>query len=84
MIVLETSRLHLAHLDDPDAAFMLALLNSPGWLRNIGDRGVKSLSAAKAYIKKCAASYEQNHRGTKYYPLLYDIGNQSINIPGEG
>ena len=38
MIVLETDRLRLAHLDDTDAAFMLALLNTPAWLRYIGDR----------------------------------------------
>jgi RimJ/RimL family protein N-acetyltransferase len=34
-----------------DAPFILELLNSPGWLANIGDRNVKDLLAAESYIK---------------------------------
>ena len=34
-----------------DAAFMLGLLNDPSWLRFIGDRGVKTLADAQAYIE---------------------------------
>lgn len=33
-----------------DAAFMLGLLNDPSWLHFIGDRGVKTLADAQAYI----------------------------------
>jgi RimJ/RimL family protein N-acetyltransferase len=33
-----------------DAAFMLELLNDPSWLRFIGDRGVRTLDDASAYI----------------------------------
>ncbi len=34
-----------------DAAFMLGLLNDPSWLRFIGDRGVRTLEDAQAYIE---------------------------------
>lgn len=33
-----------------DAEFMLQLLNEPSWLRFIGDRGVRTLDDARAYI----------------------------------
>lgn len=50
MTVLETGRLSLRHLADDDAAFILELVNDPDWLRFIGDRGVRSLDDARAYI----------------------------------
>lgn len=50
MIVLETGRLTLRHLCMEDAAFILRLLNDPGWLRFIGDRGVRTLADARKYI----------------------------------
>lgn len=50
MIVLQTERLQLAHLNDADAPFILELLNDPDWLLHIGDRGVRNLDDARAYI----------------------------------
>lgn len=47
-----TSRLALRQLDpDSDAEFILELVNTPGWLRHIGDRGIRSLDDAKAYLR---------------------------------
>lgn len=51
MSVLTTTRLTLAPLAPDDAAFMLELLNDPAWLRFIGDRGVRSVDQARAYIE---------------------------------
>lgn len=50
MNVLETERLILRWLSAEDAAFMLELVNDPGWLRFIGDRGVHTLEDARDYI----------------------------------
>ncbi|AKU92580.1 GNAT family N-acetyltransferase [Vulgatibacter incomptus] len=50
-IVLETPRLVLRHLEERDAAFILGLLNDPDWLRFIGDRGVRTLDGARAYLR---------------------------------
>lgn len=48
--VLDTERLVLRRLNERDAAFMLELLNEPGWLRFIGDKGVRTLEGARHYI----------------------------------
>jgi [ribosomal protein S5]-alanine N-acetyltransferase len=64
MTVLETDRLRLRHLSSADAPFMLELLNDPDFIRNIGDRGVRTLDQARQYIQAGpAASYEQHGFG---------------------
>jgi RimJ/RimL family protein N-acetyltransferase len=50
MRVLETERLALRWLEAADAPFVLALVNDPDWLRYIGDRGIRSIEAARDYI----------------------------------
>jgi ribosomal-protein-alanine N-acetyltransferase len=49
--VLCSARLRLDRLQAADAAFIHALVNSEGWLRFIGDRGVRSLADAEAFIE---------------------------------
>lgn len=56
----ETSRLILRQLTAEDAAFIFELVNDPDWLRYIGDRGVRTLDDARAYILRGpVASYER-------------------------
>ena len=52
MRVIETDRLILRWISADDAPFILELLNDPGWLRFIGDRGVRTIDAAREYILK--------------------------------
>ena len=63
--VCETPRLRLRSLDaERDAPFILALVNEPSWLENIGDRGVRSLDDARAYVTNGPlASYAQHGFG---------------------
>jgi ribosomal-protein-alanine N-acetyltransferase len=64
MIVCETVRLRLRHLADADAAFVLELLNEPDFIRNIGDREVRTLDDARRYIQHGpVASYSQHGFG---------------------
>ena len=49
--VLETGRLTLRLLVTDDAPFILQLVNDPDWLRYIGDKGVRNLDDARAYIE---------------------------------
>lgn len=49
-MITQTPRLTLELLKLDDAPFILELLNSPGWLQYIGDRGVKTLEDAEKYI----------------------------------
>ena len=50
MIVIETPRLILRRLTLDDAPFILELVNDPDWLRHIGDKNVRSLDDARAYL----------------------------------
>jgi RimJ/RimL family protein N-acetyltransferase len=49
---LRSERLVLTGVVSEDAAFILGLLNDPGWIANIGDRGVRNLEDARAYIEE--------------------------------
>jgi RimJ/RimL family protein N-acetyltransferase len=48
--VLETERLNLRQIAAGDAEFILELLNEPSFLRNIGDKGVRTVDDARQYI----------------------------------
>ena len=50
MTTLRTDRLVLTPVTAADAAFVLELLNDPGWIANIGDRNVHTEDEARAYI----------------------------------
>jgi RimJ/RimL family protein N-acetyltransferase len=57
---LETDRLRLRRLSIDDAEFVLRLLNEPSFIQNIGDRGVRTIEDARAYILRGPiASYEK-------------------------
>jgi RimJ/RimL family protein N-acetyltransferase len=58
--VLETERLYLRRLSIEDAEFILELLNEPSFVRNIGDKGVRTKTDAVRYIQTGPIkSYEQ-------------------------
>jgi RimJ/RimL family protein N-acetyltransferase len=60
MKVLETERLALRRVTVEDSEFILELLNDPAWLRFIGDKGVRTIDAARDYIlKTLVAMYER-------------------------
>ena len=81
MQIIETERLLLRHITTDDAPFMLALLNDPSWIQFIGDRGVRTLGAARDYIlERMVKSYEQNGFGL-YLTEIKD-NNMPIGICG--
>ncbi len=51
MIIAETGRLILSKIAVDDAAFILELMNTPGWIKYIGDRNIKTVEQAATYIK---------------------------------
>jgi RimJ/RimL family protein N-acetyltransferase len=51
-IVLETDRLVLRQVIPADDEFLLVLMNEPAFHQNIGDRGIRTLADARAYIEK--------------------------------
>ena len=81
MIVIETDRLSLRHLTENDAEFVLELLNEPSFLHHIGDRGVRTLEAARRYILEVPiASYEEN--GFGLYLVELDSTGEPLGICG--
>jgi RimJ/RimL family protein N-acetyltransferase len=50
MSIIQTARLSLRELSFGDAGFILELLNEPSFIRNIGDKGVRTLADARDYI----------------------------------
>lgn len=76
MIVLETARLILRHLNTGDAPFILALLNEPSFLRYIGDKKVRNLDDARQYILNGpVAMYEKHGLG------LYQVELKDTHTP---
>lgn len=64
MTVLQTERLILRYLQQTDAPFMVQLLNDPSWIKYIGDRGVRTIEQAEAYLQAGPmASYAQHGFG---------------------
>lgn len=50
MLIIQTERLHLRTVSPDDAPFYLELVNDPSWIRFIGDRGIRTVDAARAAI----------------------------------
>ncbi|WP_430408990.1 GNAT family N-acetyltransferase [Kordia sp.] len=62
--IFETERLMLREFTQKDAAFVLQLVNSPSWLKFIGDRNITTIEVATQYIKNnLMLSYEINYFG---------------------
>lgn len=69
MVIAETKRLILSKITTEDAPFILELMNSPGWLKYIGDRNIKTVLEATDYIKKNQLKCYKDY-GFGYYKLL--------------
>jgi ribosomal-protein-alanine N-acetyltransferase len=52
LIELLTNRLVINELTESDADFILRLVNSPTWIENIGDRGLRTIPDAIEFIKE--------------------------------
>jgi RimJ/RimL family protein N-acetyltransferase len=62
--IFETERLILREFNIHDSKFIIELLNSPGWLKFIGDRNIKTEEDARVYLQNGPLkSYEINGYG---------------------
>jgi RimJ/RimL family protein N-acetyltransferase len=79
--ILETERLLLRQFTTDDAQFIFELLNEPSWIQNIGDRNIRTMEDAPAYIVNGPrASYEKNGFGL-WLIVLKETG-ESIGMCG--
>ena len=81
MTILETERLILRQLTTNDAEFILELVNEPSFIQNIGDRHVRTLEDACAYIiNGPVKSYEKN--GFGLWAIVLKESNEEIGMCG--
>lgn len=81
MEVIRTRRLVLRRLTESDAAFILELVNDPDWLLHIGDRGVRSLEDARAYLLRGPIAMYGRH-GFGLFRVELREGGEPIGICG--
>ncbi len=75
--ILETQRLILRQFTTEDAPFIIQLVNSPGWLKYIGDRNIKSAEQAESYLQKGPMkSYQLNGFGLS----LVELKKEKISV----
>lgn len=68
-IVVETERLILRKFTLQDAPFVLKLVNTPTWLRFIGDRNVHSIEDAERYLLNGSLKSYREH-GFGFYAVI--------------
>ncbi len=72
-LAIETSRLGIRWLGVRDAAFILRLVNDTDWLRFIGDKKIRDLDDARAYLESGPMQmYDENGFGLNRIGLLDD------------
>lgn len=80
-VVLTTERLSLRKMVSEDAGFMLALLNSRGFIEGIGDRGVRTPDEAADYIRdRVLQSY--SYHGFGMWAVVRRSDGNTIGIAG--
>ena len=79
--VIECERLSLSELGPDDAPFILELLNEAGFLRFIGDKGVRTRADAREYILQGPVDSYRRFGFGLYLATLHD-GGAPIGICG--
>lgn len=81
MITITTDRLEITEFSVYDTNFIIELLNSPGWLRYIGDRGVHDTDSAVAYLMN-GPMKSYNERGYGLWLVKLRDTNEPIGMCG--
>lgn len=81
MNVMSTDRLLINRITLDDAGFILKLMNDKDWIKNIGDRGIRTIEEAEEYIRtRFLKTYDEV--GFGFYSLILKNTHQSIGIAG--
>ncbi len=76
-----TERLRISEFTFADAGFIVRLLNTEGWLKNIGDRGVRNTEDAENYLSNGPMkTYET--QGFGFYKVSLFEGGEDIGMCG--
>lgn len=81
MTILRTDRLLINKITLDDAAFILKLMNDKDWIKNIGDRGIRTIEDAEEYIRtRFLKTYTESDLG--FYGLVLKNSRQIIGVAG--
>ena len=69
-----TDRLILHKLSLEETGFIFELLNTPGWIKFIGDRNINNIAAAITYINKITSNQDVQYWTVKIKEDLTPIG----------
>lgn len=81
MEILQSERLAFYHLTLADAELMLQMLNEESFIRNIGDRGVRTLAQAEQYLQDGPLRSYQQH-GFGMYRLVRKSDGVNLGLAG--
>lgn len=82
MIIAETKRLLISKMTINDAPFYLELVNTPNWLKFIGERGVSTIEEAEKRIEETIISSYETHNFGAYKLMLKDDNLKTIGSCG--
>ena len=60
-MTIRTKRLRIEPISLDDASFVLELVNTEGWIKNIGQRNVNSIADAQKYISEKMITHFESH-----------------------
>ena len=72
---IKTTRLHITSLNKEDNGFILELVNTPGWLKFIGNRNINTAEEASAYIERI-----NNNKNIRYWVVRLVQDETAIGI----
>ncbi|WP_347374414.1 GNAT family N-acetyltransferase [Aequorivita sp. Q41] len=79
--MIQTERLTIREYTINDAPFIYTLMNSEGWIKNIGDRNIKTIDDAAAYLQK---NYISSYKKHGFGPYLVSLKDKNIPIGSAG
>jgi RimJ/RimL family protein N-acetyltransferase len=82
MIIAETQRLIVSKVTIGDAPFFVELMNTPHWLKYIGDRHIKTIKHAEDHLNKTILKSYKDFGFGFYKLLLKQEQNKTIGVVG--
>lgn len=79
--ILDTQRLRLRTISPDDDGFYYELVNDPGWIEHIGDKGIRSVAQARAAIIDGPLAMQQRH-GHSLYVMERKHDGQALGLCG--
>jgi RimJ/RimL family protein N-acetyltransferase len=82
MIIAKTQRLIISKVTIADAPFFVELMNTPHWLKYIGDRHINTIKQAENHLKKGILKSYKDFGFGFYKLLLKHEQNKTIGVVG--